>query len=177
MRCDFCGSVMVRWAHPAKRDWLACVKCHVAIRPTTGKPFSTAPRRFQSPGPFPTATAGKFLERARRLHHEFWETRAGSASPRVAAHACGPSKRVDACNALRGGRTEMQQGGCCFRRRIRRPSPAGASQGARESGTHAKGGLSKAPFRFPSMLPVTRDTAGRCRGRAPSCARHVPRRG
>jgi hypothetical protein len=47
----------------------------------TAKLSSTGPRRFRSPRTLPERYADKFLERARRLHYEFWDTRWGPARP------------------------------------------------------------------------------------------------
>jgi hypothetical protein len=80
-RCDFCGSRTVRWVHPAEREWLACERCHAAIEADDRE----APLDRASLIPVPRTVsdryAPRFLERARQLHFEFWETRSGPARP------------------------------------------------------------------------------------------------
>ena len=81
MRCDFCGFLIVQWVYPAERDWLACDKCHRAIEADDREGLLDRASQIPVPRTLPDRYAGKFLERARRLHHEFWETRSGPPSP------------------------------------------------------------------------------------------------
>jgi hypothetical protein len=80
MRCDFCGSRIVKWVHPAGRDWLACNKCHAAIQADDREALLDRASLFPVPRTLPERYSDKFLERARRLHVEFWETRSGPPS-------------------------------------------------------------------------------------------------
>jgi hypothetical protein len=79
-RCDFCGSRMVRWSYPAEREWLACEKCHRAIAADDREALLDRATLIPVPRTLPERYAPKYLERARRLHHEFWETRSGKPS-------------------------------------------------------------------------------------------------
>ena len=83
-RCDFCGSRMVRWTYPADRDWLACDKCHAAIEAEDREALLDRASLIPVPRTVSDRYAPQFLERARRLHFEFWETRSGP--PRPASH-------------------------------------------------------------------------------------------
>jgi hypothetical protein len=72
---------MVKWVHPADRDWLACKKCHAAILADDREALLDRASLLPVPRTVPERYAPKFLERARRLHLEFWETRAGPPRP------------------------------------------------------------------------------------------------
>jgi hypothetical protein len=78
-RCDFCGSRIVRWVYPGQRDWHACAKCHTAIEADDREALLDRASLIPVPRTLPDRYAPKFLERARRLHDDFWETRAGPA--------------------------------------------------------------------------------------------------
>jgi hypothetical protein len=80
-RCDFCGSRMVRWIHPAEREWAACDRCHAAIAADDREALLDRASLIPVPRTLPDRYAPKFLEHARRLHVEFWETRAGPPRP------------------------------------------------------------------------------------------------
>jgi hypothetical protein len=80
-QCDFCGSRIVRWVYPAERDWLACEKCHTAIEADDREALLDRASQIPVPRTLSDRYARKFLERARRLHFEFWETRSGSPRP------------------------------------------------------------------------------------------------
>ncbi len=82
MRCDFCGSRMVKWRYPAgSRDWLACPKCRAAIEADDRKLLLERVAMQPIPTTLPDKLAGRFRERAKRLHEDFWETRSGPAEP------------------------------------------------------------------------------------------------
>ncbi|MCD6015850.1 MAG: hypothetical protein K0R88_1934 [Solirubrobacterales bacterium] len=81
MRCDFCGSRMIKWVHPAERDWLACEKCHRAIEAEDREALLDRASLIPVPRTVSDRYAPQYLERARRLHFEFWETRSGPARP------------------------------------------------------------------------------------------------
>ena len=81
MCCDFCGSLMPRWRYPAEREWLACEKCHAAIQRDDREALLDRVSLIPVPRTLPDRYAPKTLERARRLHCEFWETRTGPPSP------------------------------------------------------------------------------------------------
>jgi hypothetical protein len=66
---------------PAERDWLACAKCHAAIEADDREALLDRASLIPVPRTVPERFAPKFLERARRLHLEFWETRSGPARP------------------------------------------------------------------------------------------------
>jgi hypothetical protein len=76
-RCDFCGSRIVRWVYPARRDWQACAKCHAAIQADDREALLDRASQIPVPRTVPERYARHYLDRARRLHEEFWETRAG----------------------------------------------------------------------------------------------------
>ena len=91
MRCDFCGSLVVKWRYPAERDWLACEECHAAIQADDREALLDRASLIPVPRTLPDRYAPKILERAKRLHHEFWETRAGPPSlPRPRAPSSRP---------------------------------------------------------------------------------------
>jgi hypothetical protein len=81
MRCDFCGSRVVKWIHPAARDWLACPKCHAAIEAEDREALLDRANLIPVPRTLPDRYAPRVLERARHLHHEFWQSRSGPARP------------------------------------------------------------------------------------------------
>ena len=81
MRCEFCGSRIVGWIYPAERDFLACDKCHHAIQADDRKALLERVMLQPVPRTLSDAHAGKFRDRARQLHREFWETRTGPARP------------------------------------------------------------------------------------------------
>jgi hypothetical protein len=72
---------MVKWRYPAERDWLACPKCHAAIEADDREALLDRASLIPVPRTLPDRYAPNILERARRLHIEFWETRAGPAQP------------------------------------------------------------------------------------------------
>ena len=82
MRRPFCASRMVKWRHrAAERDWLACAKCHAAIEADDREALLDRANLIPVPRTLPDRYAPKFLERARRLHHECWQTRSGPGHP------------------------------------------------------------------------------------------------
>jgi hypothetical protein len=80
-RCDFCGGRAVKWVYPAQRDWLACSKCHAAIQADDRAALLDRVALIPVPQTVPERYARQYLDRARRLHEEFWETRAGPPRP------------------------------------------------------------------------------------------------
>ncbi len=72
---------MVRWIYPAERDWLACEKCHVEIQRDDREALLGRAALTPIPRTLPERYGARFLEQARRLHFEFWETRAGPPRP------------------------------------------------------------------------------------------------
>jgi hypothetical protein len=72
---------MVKWVYPAERDWPACNKCYAAIEADDREGLLDRASQIPVPRTLPERYAGKFRERARRLHVEFWETRSGPARP------------------------------------------------------------------------------------------------
>jgi hypothetical protein len=80
-RCDFCGSRAVKWVYPAHRDWHACGKCHAAIQADDREALVDRASLIPVPRTVPERYARQYLDRARRLHEEFWETRAGPGRP------------------------------------------------------------------------------------------------
>jgi hypothetical protein len=80
-RCDFCGSRLVRWIHPAEREWAACDRCHAAIAADDREALLDRASLIPVPRTLPDRYAPQHLERARRLHVEFWTTRAGPSRP------------------------------------------------------------------------------------------------
>ena len=90
MRCDFCGSLVVKWRYPAERDWLACERCHAAIQADDREALLDRASLIPVPRTLPDRYAPKILERAKQLHHEFWETRTGPPEP---AEATGEASR------------------------------------------------------------------------------------
>jgi hypothetical protein len=70
-RCDFCRSLTVRWIHPAECDWLACDKCHAAIQADDRQALLDRASQIPVLRTVPDRYAGKFLERAPRLHVDF----------------------------------------------------------------------------------------------------------
>ena len=81
MRCDFCGSRSVKWVYPAERDWHACSKCHVAIEADDREALLDRANLIPVPRTLPDRYAPRYLEQARRLHSDFWQTRSGPARP------------------------------------------------------------------------------------------------
>jgi hypothetical protein len=81
-RCEFCGSRMVRWIYEtAERAWPACDKCHAAIEADDREALHDQASQIPVPRTISDRNATKFLQRARRLHLEFWETRSGPPRP------------------------------------------------------------------------------------------------
>jgi hypothetical protein len=80
-RCDFCGSRAVRWVYPAGRDWIACGKCHAAILADDREALLDRASLIPVPRTVSDRYARHYLDRARRLHEEFWEARAGPPRP------------------------------------------------------------------------------------------------
>jgi hypothetical protein len=80
-RCEFCGSRIVKWIYPAERDWLACEKCYGLIEADNREALLDRASQIPVPRTLPERYTDKFLERARRLHLEFWETRSGPPRP------------------------------------------------------------------------------------------------
>jgi hypothetical protein len=80
-RCDFCGSRIVKWVYPAEREWNACQKCHAAIQAGDREALLDRASLIPVPRTVSDRYAPHFLERARRLHEEFWEARAGPPRP------------------------------------------------------------------------------------------------
>ena len=72
---------MVRWVHPAERDWLACDKCHAAIEADDREALLERLSLMPIPATVAERYAPRFLENARRLHYEFWATRSGPPRP------------------------------------------------------------------------------------------------
>jgi hypothetical protein len=72
---------MVKWVQPAERDWVACEKCHAAIEADDREALLDRASLIPVPRTVPERYSDKFLDRARRLHVEFWETRSGPARP------------------------------------------------------------------------------------------------
>jgi hypothetical protein len=78
LRCEFCGSRMVRWIYEtADRDWPACDRCHAAIEADDREALLDRANQIPVPRTLPERYSDKFLERARGLHVGFWETRWG----------------------------------------------------------------------------------------------------
>jgi hypothetical protein len=59
---------MVKWVHPADRDWLACEKCHSLIQADDREALLDRANQIPVPRTLPERYAGKLLERAGRLH-------------------------------------------------------------------------------------------------------------
>jgi hypothetical protein len=72
---------MVKWRNLGERDWVACEKCHAAIQADDREALLDRASLIPVPRTVPDRYAPQFLERARRLHVAFWETRAGRPSP------------------------------------------------------------------------------------------------
>jgi hypothetical protein len=79
MRCDFCGSRVVKWRYPAECEWLVCGKCHAAIEADDREALLDRASLIPVPRTVSDRYAPQFLARARRLHVEFWQTRTGPA--------------------------------------------------------------------------------------------------
>jgi hypothetical protein len=80
-RCDFCGSQVVRWVYPAEREWWSCDKCHAAIEADDREALLDRASLIPVPRTVKERYARHYLERARGLHEQFWETRAGPPRP------------------------------------------------------------------------------------------------
>ena len=71
----------VKWVYPAERDWHGCERCHAAIQTDDRAALLDRASLIPVPRTVPERYARQYLDRARRLHQEFWESRAG---PRLA---------------------------------------------------------------------------------------------
>jgi hypothetical protein len=81
-RCEFCGSRMVKWVYEtADREWPCCAKCHAAIQADDREALLDRAAQLAVPRTISDRYARKFLERARRLHLDFWEARKGPPRP------------------------------------------------------------------------------------------------
>jgi len=80
-RCDFCGGLNARWIYPADREWVACDACHAAIQADDRESLVDRASLIPIPRTVPDRYARHHLERARRIHEEFWETRTGPPHP------------------------------------------------------------------------------------------------
>jgi hypothetical protein len=77
-RCEFCGSRIVKWIYPTTQgDWESCDKCHAVIEADDREALLDRASQIPVPRTLSERYADKFLERARRLHVEFWGTRSG----------------------------------------------------------------------------------------------------
>ena len=79
-RCDFCGSRMVRWVYPTtERDWFSCEKCRALVEADDREALLNRASLIPVPQSVPERFAPKHLDRAHKLHVEFWESRVGEA--------------------------------------------------------------------------------------------------
>jgi hypothetical protein len=65
------------WTYPAERDWSACEKCHAAIEVDDREALLDRASLIPVPRTLPDRYAPLHLERARRQHVQFSETRSG----------------------------------------------------------------------------------------------------
>jgi hypothetical protein len=76
------GSRIIRWRYPsAQPDWLSCPKCHAAIEADGREALLDRAGLIPIPRTLPDRYGPKLLEKARRLHEQFWEPRSGPAQP------------------------------------------------------------------------------------------------
>lgn len=81
-RCDFCGSVMVRWRYSSgDRSWRACDKCRDSVDAEDHD--GLVRRALQKPLPrsVPQSFAARHEDGARRIVEEFWTLETGPPAP------------------------------------------------------------------------------------------------
>jgi hypothetical protein len=84
MRCDFCGSpTMARWSYPLRNGErrLACDRCRAPIEREDREELLGRVLLAPVPRTVRERYTERFRAEAKRLHHEFWELRAGGPRP------------------------------------------------------------------------------------------------
>jgi hypothetical protein len=81
VRCEFCGSVRPRWSYPIHGGTRkACDECRTVIERDDREALLDRAVLIPVPRTLPDRYAPRFRRRARELHEEFWQQRAGPPS-------------------------------------------------------------------------------------------------